>query len=225
MIIVIKGRSNIGKSSLGTRLADALGLEPPVWPLDHGLLGEWEEALSGWTEGAREFIVGSNHVDTDRVAGLCLFLHRDRFPPPPVWTPASGREEFEDWRDRQCRQVLETEMRHEFFQLICRMVDSAPHAVVEGTAMGTNQVDSPLTAMLLFRYSQVPVVKILLTRTPYDSPTMPTDVEVVRTAYVNGRAYTLDQLVAAFSRGPAGEIVVPPHFLSRPGVPLAGARA
>lgn len=225
MIIVIKGRSNIGKTSLGTRLAGALGLETPAWPLDEGMLAEWEQALRGWTESAREFIAGANHIDTDRVAGLCLFLHRDRFPPPPVWSPTSGREAFEDWRDRQCRQVLETELRHEFFQLICGMVESTPHAIVQGTAMGTGAVDSPITQMLLFRYSQVPVVKILLTRTPYDSPPLPTDVEVVRTAYVNGRPYTLDELVASFSRGPGGAIVVPPHFLSRPGVAASGRQA
>ena len=217
MIIIIKGRSNIGKSSLATRLADALGLETPVWPLDDNLLGEWRRALRGWTESARDFIAGSNHVDTDRVAGLCLFLHRDRFPPPPVWTPTTGREAFEDWRDRQCRQVLESELRHEFFQLICRIVDSTPHAVVEGTAMGTGAVDSPITNMLLFRYSQAPVVKILLTRTPYDSPPIPTDVKVVRTAHVNGHACTPEELVASISRAPGGEIVVPPHFLARPG--------
>ena len=65
-------------------------------------------------------------------------------------------------------------------------------------------------SMLQFKYSDVPMLKILLKREPYDTPKIPEGVEITRTAIVNGRVFTHDEIVAAVRRTPSGRIEFAP---------------
>jgi hypothetical protein len=208
VIIVVKGRSNIGKSSFSRRLAAALQLTPPVWPVPADVLQLWQNNLNGWAEGAPDFLLGTGHIETDRVVGLCLCLHAAQFPPPPTWGPDVPRDDFRRWRDAAALRVLTPPLFDRFFALLCGMIESTDHTIVEGTLMGMDACDSLLARMLKFKYSRVPFIDIVLERSPYDSPDMPEGIPIVRRASVDGKAYTHDEVIAAFSRLPDGTLTV-----------------
>jgi hypothetical protein len=175
-------------------------LTPPVWPVDSDSLAIWQGALMGWEEGSPDFLVGTRHIDTDRVVALSLFLHCDRFPLPPAGGADVPREVFDRWRDSVAPSILKPPLFDRFFARLCSMIESTGlSTVVEGTLMGTSRTDSMLARMLKFKYSRVPFLDIVLQRFPYAGPTMPEGV-VVRRAVVNGKSYTQEAVIEAFRR-------------------------
>jgi hypothetical protein len=209
MIIIVKGFSNVGKSSFSRRLAAALDFKPPVWPIETDALEVWQRGLTGWAEGAPDFLVGTHHIDTDRVVGLSLFQHRDRFTSPPVGGADVPRDVFDRWRDSVVPDLLKPPLFDRFFALLCGMIESTGlSTVVEGTLMGNGRTDSLLTRMLKFKYHRVPFVEIIMQRFPYDGPTMPVGVDVVRRALVNGRSFAPEDVIEAFHRGADGQLVL-----------------
>ena len=227
MIIIVKGLSNVGKSSFSRRLAAALEFTPPVWPIDTDELEVWQSSLKGWAEGSPDFLVGTRHIDTDRVAGLSLFQHCDRFPMPPAGGADVPRDVFDQWRDAVLPELLKPPLFDRFFALLCGMIESTGlSTVVEGTLMGTGRTDSLLTRMLKFKYRRVPFVEIIMQRFPYDSPTMPVGVDVVRRAVVNGRSFAPEDVIEAFHRGADGGLVLQlPWERSQPPARSLGGRA
>ena len=200
MIIFVKGQSNVGKTSLSQRLAESLQLDVPAWPISKPELEEWREGIEGWWEAESSFFLEARHIDVDRVVGLILFENRYDFPPPPTLGQNMSRRDFEEWRDRECQKVLTPKYLPRLFELVCGMIESTDHVVINGTALGVSPRDSQLLKMILFKYPQVGHLRILVKRAPYESPDMPVGVPVTKTAVINGRTFTHDQVVDMITR-------------------------
>lgn len=213
MIFLIKGRSNVGKSGFSQRLAEHLCVVPPVWPISEEELRDYGAGLDGWPAGASDFLVGTRHVDIDKVGAIVLFRHRLELPLPPA--KGAPFQDYEIWRDETTRLTLEPPLYYELLDLAFKMIESMDHPIVDGTAVGTSRRDSRLAKTIRFKYSQQSFLSILLKRTPYESATLPKTGEIIRVAEVNGRDYTYDQLLSKIHRGPNGDVVVDEEL--RPG--------
>lgn len=216
MIFLVKGRSHVGKTAFSQRLAQKVNPHPPAWPLDDETRRRWEEMLEGWWEADPGFFLDAWHIDIDRVVALVLMEEIDRHPPLPRWTETTPRRDFEQWRDTVCLDVLQRRTPR-ILELTCRLMDSVPHPVLDGTGLGTTVQDSPLAKMLLFRYSTRPRMKILLTREPYILRTEPRNTPYFETssdrdpeqtfeAHVGDRSFSHDELIDALELTEDGEV-------------------
>ncbi len=213
MIFLVKGRSELGDASFSHRLAVALDARPPRWPVDPATLDEWRESLSGWPVSGSDFFA-ERFIDLDKVAALVLFEHREEFPPPPRWQADTSQEVFSRWRDEYTGRVMTGKYLPELFGLVCRMIDSMDHPILEGLALGSTPQDTRLSQMIVFKYSRQPILKILLLqRTRHDSGALATPREAPQ-AIVNGRRHSQDALLGMIRRDESGDFSLAPELLA-----------
>lgn len=212
MIFLVKGRSNVGKSGFSQALAEKLRVTPPKWPIGEEELAEWQEVLEGWPVGEPGFITDTRHVDVDKVCAIVLFRHRAEMPPPPQREEGVSYEEYQLWRDKTALDTLKPPLFDEVFSIICEMIETMDHPIVDGTAMGTSQRDSRLARMIRFKYSQQPILRILLKRTIHESAAF--EGKNLGTAEVNGRDFTFAEVLERIERRPDGGIELAPELRS-----------
>lgn len=202
MIFLIKGHSGEGKDRLSQRLAKALNPQPPAWPVDDDLLQAWQEGLAGWPESDPGFFLDTFHIDIDRVIPLVVLENRHDYPPAPPWSTSTPRAAFERWSTTVCLDVLDKH-RPRVFEILCTLIDSVDHPVIDGSELGTSPRDSLLTRMILFKYGRVPSLRILLQPPQRQAEAHPT-------AVIGGAVFTYDQLLTKITRTPDGSVDIDP---------------
>lgn len=208
MMFLIKGVDEFGPRSLAHRLAVRLDARPPRWPLAEGEAEVWEWSFGDQPEVlARLGVVeprelfATRHVNVDRLAGLlALRRHRELGVEPPA--AGTAPEELWRWMSAQAAAVLQAPHLQELFGLVCDMVESMDHPVLDGAVLGMGPRDPLLTRMLLFKYQRLEPVKILLVRA---SPVPGSDRGEVR-ARVAGLELGADELLERISLGAGGEV-------------------
>lgn len=208
MMFLIKGVDEYGSRSLAHRLAVRLDARPPRWPLAEGEAEAWEWSFGDRPEvlarlgaaDARE-LFATRHIHADRVAGLlALRRHRELGIEPPA--AGTGPEELWRWMSIQAAAVLKEPYLQELFGLVCGMVESMDHPVLDGAVLGMGPRDPLLTRMLLFKYQRLRPLKILLVRS---APRPGAERGEVR-ARVEGIELTVGELLERISLGAGGEV-------------------
>jgi len=203
MLILIKGPLASGKTTLAGRLAADLSLRPVVWPLSEEQLAESQEFMGEWIDVKRYF-AACRHVDLERVLTV-LQIHKLReLPPPPRWRPGAPIEEMMRWRVRIFEDLYAGRFLPDLIQLTCQLVDSLPHAIVEGEILGTRLRDSNLARSLRRRYARTPTLLLRAHRLRADGG---------QRRYLvtgNGRQLDHDTMVAALWRRADGGLGVKP---------------
>jgi hypothetical protein len=155
--------------------------------------------MGGWIDVAG-YLAGGRHVDLERVLTVLQIQQLHELPPPPRWRPGAPVAEMMRWRGRIFDQLYSGRFLPQLVDLTCRIVDSLPHAVVEGEILGTSLRDSSLTHALRSRYAAVPCLRLTGVR----------GGDGICVA-VNGRRLDHDGLLAALGRRADGGIDVDPE--------------
>lgn len=196
MLIFVKGRPGTGKTTFSRRLAEHLELPPPAWPVDAATLAEIRAMVGEWEEIDDDYYRGEGHVNTDKAASLCFFELRERLPPlPPAGAPA---EAFGRWVGESSAALGSGPGQARLLELLRELIDSTPHAVVDGTLLGLGEGDTNIARMLRFVYSRAPIVEVVLDRDPYDGPEPPAEARWV--ARMGGEELSHDEALARLAR-------------------------
>jgi hypothetical protein len=104
--------------------------------------------------------------------------------------------DWRQWRDEAAQRLLHGPDFLRLFDRVCRSMESVDHPVLAGCALGATALDSKLVRLITFKYSNTPVLKIVLTVEPSGETTL----------RAQGRSYTPGEFLAGLRRGPGGQV-------------------